>query len=435
MIRWSVVTLTLAAGIAVPRATWAQRTPVAILNAKIHVEPGSVIEGGTILLRDGKIAAVGKNVAVPAGAERIDAAGKVVTAGLIDASSRIGLVEVDEVEPTNEGRFAAARGADAVHAAYRVSDGYNPDSVAIPVARSGGVTTAISTPRGGLIAGMAAAFSLRAGSVTDVLVADRLAMYATLGERAIASAEGSRGIAVERLRELFDDARDYARRRSSHERNQTRDYAARRLDLAALGEVLRGKTPLVVRVNRGSDISAALRLAKEIGIRIVIEGGVEAWKVRDELAAARVGVILDPFDNLPMSFDQIHVVDDAAARLVAAGVDVAISVIGDAATVRTLRQRAGVAIANGLSWDAALAAVTTTPARLFGLADRGRIARGAAADVVVWSGDPFELSSRAELVFCQGEKQSLDTRQSKLLRRYRRVPKRSSQDAGEKAVF
>ncbi len=398
----------------------AQSKPVAIVNAKIHVEPGTVIDGGTIVIKDGKISAVGKSVAIPADAEQIDATGKTVTAGLIDSSSRLGLVEVDQVSSTNEGQFADARGADAIHAAYSVTDGYNPQSVAIPVARTGGVTTVVSAPGGGLVAGASAAFSLSSGALSDVLIAEDVAMYATLGEQAVSSGDGSRGMAMERLRELFDDARDYARRKSSYDRNQTRAFAARRLDLAALGNVLSGKMPLVVRANRSSDISAALRLGKALKLRLVIEGGVEAWQVAEELAAAKVGVILDPFDNLPASFDQIHVVDDAARRLVDKNVDVAISVIGDAANVRTLRQRAGVAIANGLPWDAALAAVTTTPAKLFGLDGRGRLVKGSAADVVVWSGDPFELSSRAELVFCGGQKQSLATRQSKLLSRYRK---------------
>lgn len=393
---------------------------VAIEGATVHTTPGTTIEGATVVMRNGTITAVGKGVAVPAGATRIDGKGKVVTAGLIEASTTLGLVDVDMVH--QEGSFSG--GDDAVYAAYRVTDGFNPRSLALALARTGGITSAVCRPSGGLVSGTSAFVALRAGSTADMTVRAPLAMHATLGEDAMSSARGSSGMALLSLRELLDDARQYKRRKAGYERNQTRRFATSRLNLEALIPVIDGRVPLVVRAHKSSDILGALGLEKELGVRIIIEGGTEAWMVAKELAAARSAVILDPIDNLPGGFDRIHVREDAAALLVAAGVPIAMSSLGGAAHVRILRQRAGQAVAWGLSPAAALAAVTTGPAQIFGIRDRGTVERGRVADVVLWSGDPFEVSTRAERVFVGGVEQSLDTRQQRLLRRYIALPPR-----------
>lgn len=412
--------------LAVSAAAWmlpapAQAEDIAIVGATVHTEPGTVIEQATVLIRDGRVSAVGKDVAVPAGAQRIDGAGKVVTAGFIEASSRLGLTEVALEESTREGSFNGKDG-DHVHAGYRAIDGYNPSSVAIPVTRAAGITSTISTPQGGLLSGVGGWFSLGEGLASDqIVVAPAVAMYASFGEASLASASGSRGVAVERLREILDDAGEYNRRRREHARNQTRPFAVERLDLEALVPVVQGRLPLVVRAHRSSDILAAVRLARETGVRVIIEGGSEAWMVAPELAAARIGVLLSPADNVPEDFDRIHVRGDAAKVLADAGVPVVISTLGGGAHARRLRQIAGMAVARGLRHDQALAAVTTAPAELFGV-DRGRIRPGAVADVVVWSGDPFELSTRAEHVIIGGVAQSTRSRQTLLLERYRRVP-------------
>lgn len=404
-------------------AALAHAEDLAIVNARVYTEPGTVIERATIVVRDGRVRAVGANVPVPAGARSIDATGKVVTAGFIDASTRIGLVEVELEQTTLDGSFPGG-GADVVHAAYHAVDGYNPRSVAIPVTRAGGITSVVTAPQGGLVSGTGAWVQLiDENTAGEPILMPAMAMYANLGEAAMSSVGGSRSMAVERLRELLSDASEYARRRAAYERNQTRPFAAERLDLAALAPVVQGRMPLVVRAHRSSDIRAALRLARELGLRLVIEGGTEAWMVARELAAARVGVILDPTDNLPSSFDRVHVRDDAATLLAAAGVEVAVSSLGSVSNVRMLRQLAGIAAANGLSPAAALAAVTTVPARLFGL-DRGQIRAGAVADLVVWSGDPFELSTRVEHVIIAGKEQSTRTRQTLLFERYRKLPSR-----------
>jgi imidazolonepropionase-like amidohydrolase len=419
--RTTIIMTTLA--VALTGATATAQT-IAIENATIHTEPGKKIENATIVIRNGRIRAVGKKVVIPAGATRIDGKGKQVTAGLVETSSRLGLVEVDLVRSTNEGSFKPGKTTRAaVHAAYRVTDGYNPRSIAIPIARTGGITSAVVTPTGGLVSGTSAWVSL-ADRVGKTTVKTPAAMYVTLGRNSRASAAGSRGLAIKRLRELLDDALLYARRKAAFDRNQSRKLAANRLDLAALIPVARGRVPLVARVHRAADIRAILRVATRRKLRLVIEGGTEAWMLAKELAAAKVPVILDPTSNLPGSFDRIHVRNDAAKRLAAAGVDVAVSTLGDWPNTRTLRQRAGVAVAYGLPWKDALAAVTTIPAKIFGIKDRGRIKVGAVADVVVWSGDPLELSTRATHVLVNGREQSLQTRQTRLFQRYRVLQKR-----------
>ncbi len=402
------------------RAAFAQ--PIVIEGATVWVSPERKLENASVLIRDGKIAqvVVGK-LAVPPNAVRINGSGKVVTAGFIEASSNLGISEVSLVSDTNDGSFNTAKNG-GVFASYRVADGYNENSVSIPIARSHGITATVSSPRGGFVAGIGAAFSMAAPAGDSNQIRRDTVMVANLGIGALRANDGSRGLAIANLRQLFDDARQFSRSRAAFDRNQSRKLAASRRDLEALGTVLSGNVPLLIRANRVSDIRAALRLAKELKIRVIIEGGTEAWMLAKELAAAKVPVIVEPSRNLPGSFDQVHVREDNAAKLAAAGVPVIVSTLGSAAFVRTLRQLAGIAVARGLPWKDALAAVTTVPATSFALGNRGSLARGAIADVVVWSGDPFELSSRAEAVIIGGKQQSLRTRQTELFERYRRLP-------------
>jgi imidazolonepropionase-like amidohydrolase len=388
---------------------------IAITNATIYTRPDQKIEGATIVLRDGKIAAVGKGVAVPAGAKSIDGTGKTVTAGLIEASTQLGLVEIDLEASGNDGRFSPQ--AQVVHASYRSRDAYDARSVAIPVARTGGVTSVIIGPSGALVAGQATHVSLGA---TSAVPRASIAMNAALGRGSNQLA--SRGHAVEKLRELFDDVDLYRKNKGAFDRNQARRMNAGRLDLEALIPVLEGRLLLVVRADSEVDIRALLAFAAERRLRIAITGGAEAWQLAKELAAAKVPVILDPTANLPGDLAAIDARDDSPAILAKAGVTVVISTTGDASQVRTLRQLAGVAVANGMTWEQAFAAITRAPAQMYGIADRGTLERGRVADVVVWTGDPLELSSRAETVIVDGVVQSLVTHQTRLRDRYRTVP-------------
>ena len=195
-----------------------------------------------------------------------------------------------------------------------------------------------------------------------------------------------------------------------------------RLDLEALQPVLKGQVPLAIQANRASDLLAAIRLAGEFKVRLVLIGASEGWTVAAQLAAARVPVVVKPLTNIP-TFESLNATLENAARLSRAGVAVALASF-DTQNSRNLRQEAGNAIANGMDRDAALEAVTLAPARLWGVADRvGSIEVGKDADLVIWSGDPFELTGGAEHVFIKGIEVPRDTRQTQLLERYRRLPR------------
>ena len=393
--------------------------PIAIVGAKVLVRPGQILDGATVVIDGGTITAVGVGVAPPAGARIIDGKGKQLSAGFIEAASGVGLVGISLEANDVDGRFGERDPVhdDRVHAAYSARDGYDPGAVAIPVTRAGGVTTVIASPAGGLLGGQAAAYAL-VDDVREPLRAP-VAMQAAIGYGA---GTESRGRAIELLREVLDDARLYGKDPAAYERNQRRSMIADRLDLIALAPVLRGALPLVIDARSEPEIRAALRLANELKLAIAIAAGPEAWRVAPELAAARVPVIFDPTENLPSKLEATDVRDDAIAILARAGVPVVISSLGDPMRARTLRQLAGIAIANGLTRDQALAALTTTPAALYGLTGRGTITRGAVADVVLWSGDPFELATDAEVVIIGGAIQPRRNHQTRLLERYRKLP-------------
>lgn len=391
---------------------------VAIVGGTVYtVGPAGKIENCTVLIEDGKVKAVGANVSVPAGARQIDAKGKVVTPGFLDSQTRLGLVEVSQVEGTNDAR---ANQDDRFTAAFDVVDGINPRSILFPIARVEGVTRAVVAPQPGpsLIAGRGAVIHLRTES-PDWLLRSPVAMYAVLGETGAGKAGGARGTAMLRLREAFQDALDYSDNRRAFESGDRRSYALSRLDLEALQPVIKGELPLVITVHRASDIEASLRLARDFHLKLIVSGGREAWIVARQLAEAKVPVLLDPLANLPDSFETLGSTLETAARLHKAGVTVAF-MTNDAHDVRNLKQSAGNAVSYGMPWDVALAALTIVPARIWGIADRyGTLEPGKDADVVVWDGDPLETTSYPEHVFIRGTEVPQDTRQLRLRDRYK----------------
>jgi imidazolonepropionase-like amidohydrolase len=371
-----------------------------------------------VLIQNGRIAAVGRDVAIPAGALRIDARGKQVTPGFFEPQTHVGLTEVGSVQETNDYQL---RRNDQVAAAFNVSDGLNPRSVVIPVTRVAGVTTVVSAPDGGLVSGQGVVIDLAGSDAETMLVASPVAMYARMGDEAEQAGGGARAGTTLRLRELLDDARVYARSRAAYERGQTRAFAASRLDLEALQPVLAGRIPLVVQANRASDIRTAIRIAQEYNLRLVVAGAAEGWMVADDLARARVPVIVKVLQNLPESFQQLGERYDNAALLRAAGVQVAITT-GDTHNARNLKQEAGNAVAYGLPYAEALRAVTLAPAQIFGVADRyGSLEPGKVANVVVWGGDPLELLTPVEHVFIRGREIPLVSRDTELRDRYLRL--------------
>lgn len=406
------------AALAAPEA---RAQTVAITNAKIYTAAGPAIERGTVVIQAGRIAAVGANVAVPAGAQVVDGTGKVVTPGFFDAATGLGAVEVGAVQGTND----LSANEPRISAAFSVADGINPFSTVIPVQRVEGITRAAVVPSlagrnaHSIIAGQGIVIDLGTDPATMIGRAP-VAMYAVLGAQGAAIAGGARGAAVLELREALQDAKDYAANRRAFESNQRRQYALSRLDLEALVPVVQGRLPLVLDVNRASDILAALRLAKEYDLKLVLSNVQEGWRVAHDIARAHVPVILNPMDNLP-DFEWVGATLENAGRLANAGVAVSFATF-DSHNARDLKQFAGNAVSYGMPYDAALRAVTVNPARVFGIADRyGTLEPGKDADVVVWSGDPFELTTRVERVYIKGREMPKETRQTELLQRYRQL--------------
>ena len=387
----------------------AEARPLAYAGATVHTGAGEVLTDATVVVAQGKIVSVGKGAA-PAGAQTIDARGMVITPGLVDALTSVGLVEVEAEESARDDRQA---GSDLIRAGFRASDGYNPASVVIPVTRAEGLTSVGVVPEGGLISGLSAWADLDGATTAEALAAPALALHVHLH-----GGDGGHATALLRVREAFDDARTFQKNRAAWERNQSRRFAPSRLDLEALAGALDGKLPVVFHVDRGADILAALGVAREMKLRPVIAGGAEAWKVARELAVAKVPVIVYPLEQ-PSSFDSIGAREDNAARLHAAGVSVGIST-GATHNARKLRQVAGNAVRAGLPHGAAIAAITRVPAEALGLGGRyGTLAPGKVANLAIWSGDPLELSTRVVDLVIRGQRVSLRSRQTALFERYR----------------
>ena len=247
-------------------------------------------------------------------------------------------------------------------------------------------------------------------------------MFMTVSETGKRLGGGSRGAQWTFLRQAFADARFYERNKSNFDNGNARETVLPRLDLEALLPVLNGKLPLVVDARSSTDIRSALGMAAEYKLKIILIGAQEGWMVATEIAKAGVAVILDPTNNLPTRFDSLNSTLDNAAKLQAAGVKVAYAVLGEqvAYNPRNLAQYAGIAVANGVARDAALAAVTKTPADMWGI-PAGALEPGKIADVVVWDGDPLEVTSAPTKVFIAGREQNLETRQTKLRDRYRNL--------------
>ena len=393
---------------------------IAITGGRVYPVSGPVIENGTVLIQAGKIVSVGANVAIPAGATRIDATGKWVTPGIVNVATTLGVVEIGAVEETND---TPARGrGDAVTASHKVWEGFNPNSPLIQVTRNDGITTVGVVPGGGLVGGQAAMVDLSDGDLAAMMLQAPIAMTADIGSKG-EQVGGTRAEVLQRLRDLLADTREYMRRRADYEKNATRELAARRGDLEALIPVVQGRLPLVIDANRASEIESALNLAKEFSLKIMISGGAEAWMVAPKLAAAKVPVIVGALNNIPLSFAMLGARQENAALLQEAGATVLINGGADGFNARNVRFEAGNAVAFGLSWDAALRAVTLSPAEAFGVADRiGSLQAGREANVVIWSGDPFEPLTRAERVLVRGVDVRRPSRQDELMLRYKVLP-------------
>lgn len=392
---------------------------VLIRGARVHtVDAAGTLEDHDVLVRDGKIAQIGKALSAP-DARVVEARGRALTPGLFGGFTALGLEDVSAETSTVDSSYAPGAAAPAqpmgVRPEFDVGYAYNPESMVIPVQVVEGFTFAMlapnAVPGGSLIGGQGGIATLDGRSID--LIPGSKTLFVALGSSASPLTGNSRAAQYMLLDQAIRETRG-----ALFEGERLLTVAGRE----TMAKYLAGGR-VVFYVDRAIDIRRALAFARKHGFKPVIAGGVEAWKVAAELAAAKAPVLLDPFVNLPGNFDQFGATLDNAARLQRAGVTVAFSMSGDASHMaRKLRQGAGIAVANGLPWDAGLAALTANPAAIFGAADRGRIAVGQRADLVLWSGDPLDVSSLAEQVWVGGEAHSMVSRQTLLRDRY--APKR-----------
>lgn len=374
-----------------------------------------VIENGDVLIIDDRIAMVGANIAAPRGARIIEAHGHYVTPGAFSAMSELGLSEVSGSGAPNdadiEGQVSAA--ADAARA-------FDPESTGVAVTRIDGVTRAAiatSETEGSIFSGQGALVSMSGAS--DSVFRPRAFQVLELGETGSDRIGGSRAALWPILEAALRDAREYPGRYRSGQGGAVLDE----IDAAALQPYARGQGLFVVHIERASDIRELIRFKRaNPSLRFAIHGGAEAWQVADQLAAANIAVILDPLSNLPDRFERLSARLDNAVLLQRAGVRIAFAPqpgTADAQSARLVLQLAGNAVANGLAWDAAFAAVSRGPAEIYGVGrELGQIQRGYTADVVVWDGDPLEVTSAPTNVFVEGVERPLVSRQTRLRDRY-----------------
>ncbi len=423
----------LIAALAVP-LTAASATVYPSTRAPITAIIGGTVATGladpvtaTVLIQGGGIIAVG-NVAVPPGATVIDATGKWVTPGIIAAMSQVGLYEVEEGTPSND---TAARRAP-FSAGLDAATALNPASSPVAVTRQAGVTraaVALSATHA-VFGGQGALITLAAGP--NLLMRGRAFQFVELGEQGARIAGGSRPAAFAAFEEGLSEARDLAANRGRYRALEPREALLTRFDAEALIPVVEGRMPLVVHVERASDIMNVLRLrARFPALKLILIGANEGWLVASEIAAAKVPVITGTLDDRPEQFESLAATKSNIGRMVAAGVTVAIGSFGDGTgnQTRNLPQFAGNTVAQGrvpggvgLSWTQALASITVVPARIWGFTDTGSLTAGKRADVVVWDGDPLELASAPTMVLIDGVQQPLTTRQTELRDRYLRLP-------------
>ena len=397
----------------------AHAAPVAIVNATVMTGAGTTLENATVVVDGGRIRSVGPGPA-PAGATVIDGTGRVVTPGLVVGMSDLGIDEIGGVAQAND---TEAR-KSPFSAALDIVPAINGREGGIAVARAGGVTRAVVAPAASrdIFAGQGAIITLRDGS--DVLVRGRAFQLVELGENGAEVAGGSRTASFALFRNALIEAQRLGRGREGG--NKENIYP--RADTEALVAVVDGRQPLVVHVERASDILSVLALRSEFPrLRLILFGAREGWTVADRIAAAHVPVITSAVDDLPDSFETLASTRSNVGRLVAAGVVVGIGTSGGESTnqPRNVTQFVGNLVAQGrlpggvgVSRDQALSLITRNPAEIFGMTDTGTIAAGKRADIVVWDGDPLELTSAPVAVLIDGVSQPVTSRQTELRDRY-----------------
>ena len=402
-------------------ASSASAETIAITGGKLVIGDGSApIDDGTVVIRDGNVMAAGSAIAIPAGARRIDASGKWVTPGIFAGFSRLGLSEVDAVNGTND----KSGGKSGFSAGIDIAPAIDPYRTPIAVNRPTGVTRAVVAPDAGenMFAGQGAIADL--GADSSPITKARAFQFVEFGEAGADLTGGSRAGTFATFRAMLREAQEYAANKAGFD-----DELLRAEDARALLPLLRGETRLLIHVEGANDINNLIALGKEFpGIKMVFVGASEGWRVAENIAAAGIPVIASALNDLPASFEMVGATQSNIGRMKDAGVQVAIGMINDRDShqLRYSTQYAGNLVslehvpgATGLTWDEAFAAISSVPADIMGLGEKlGSLKAGRVADVVIWDGDPLELSSAPTTVIIDGVEQPLANRQQRLRDRY-----------------
>ena len=406
---------------------------LALVGGTVHTVSGPTLEGATVVVENGKIAAIGIGVAPPAGAEVISCVGKHVYPGLISSNSVLGLTEISSVRGTNDYQETGD-----VNPNIRAEVAINPESDLLAVARVNGVTSAVVLPRGGAIAGTAALIHLDGWTYEDMTLKAPLGLYVQwpsmtparsfFERRSEEEQKKARDQAVESIRNAFNDARSYWKARNA-EGGTGIPRHDRDVKWEAMGKALRGEIPVMFQASALSQIRAVLKFVDEQKlVNVVLVGASDAWRVAEELKARNVAVIAGPLLALPArryeSYDEAYTLP---AKLEVAGVRFCISDGGgafEAMNARNIGYLAAMVAAFGLPKDEALKSVTLYPAQILGVADRlGSIEEGKIADLVVADGDPLEITTRVEQVLIGGKPVSMETRHTRLFAKYDGKPR------------
>lgn len=394
----------------------------ALTNARIVTVTKGIIEGGTLVIQKGKITAVGKNVPIPQDAQVIDCTGKSIYPGLFDGGSTLGLGEIGSVPETQD-----ADELGNITPQMQALTAVNPNSVLIPVTRVNGVTTALSTPTGGLFSGTAALLNLHGytpeqmyagfkGIVLNFPTTGRFGGFDRRTDEEVAQAATK---ALETLNTTWQNALDYARIMQAYKAAAGTKVPEYVPEMDALRAAVQGEMPVLIEVNTAKDIEAALAWVKGKNIKAIFTGVAEGWRVADKLAAAKIPCIVGPIITLPTrESDRYDRAYANAGLLHKAGVKVVLRARADENT-RNLPYHAGFAAAYGLGKDEALKAITINAAEVFGLADqRGSLEVGKNATLFVTDGDPFETKTNVHHLFIEGYKVSLETQQTNLYKEF-----------------
>ena len=434
MIRRSEFCLLIFAFCLLPCLAFSQAKPAyAIRNARIITVSGNVIERGTVVVRDGKIAAVGANVAIPKDAKVIDATGLSVYPGLIDSNSILGLVEVPAVNATVDTTELGDFNANA-----KALTAVNPNSELIPVARSNGVTTVLTCPSGGIVSGQCALINLDGWTPQEMKLLASAGMQINYPRAGFGGRGGSgfgpspfgapsdqqrqqRDRQIDSLRKKLEDAQGYAKAKQAAAADKSLPTPKVDLGLEAMIPVINGQLPVIVAANSEREIKGALELADKYKLKLIISGGDEAIKVAPQLKAKNVPVILGGVLELPTSEDSPYDEPFArAAELNKAGVKVVFSTPGEASNVRLLPYHAGTAAAFGLPKEEALKGVTLYPAQIFGVDNLvGSIETGKLANLVVTDGDILETRTRIKHLFIAGREVDLANKHTRLYEKFK----------------